>query len=525
LIAVAADEGACAPVARGGAPSSRVAGLLARWAEHPLPLLLALALLLRLASVQLYSFHHPDEIYQYLEQAHRIATGYGVVPWEYRANVRNWLIPLLLSWPIWLSDQLGLSEPAYIPLIRGLLATASLSVVASFYHIGRRISGTHAIVAGFVGAVWFEFVYFASHPLSESLSLALFAPAAALLFRSEKKPAKSLIMAGLLLGFAVLMRYQIVAAAGVLALVTCGLRLRVAWTPLIVGGVMALGVGALVDLATGIVPYTWVVNNFRINITEGRAAFYGVEGPAYYPKTIFYIWQTSTLPILLLASFGVRRYPALLLAAGAHLFAHLLIGHKEYRFILMTTALVILLASLGSADLLRWAQQQMKTQSKRVLFATVLGLWLATSLALAVGDRFRFQWTAGNPALRMTQAAGEVPRLCGLATLDVFFAEFGGYSYLHRQVPIYPLETRSGGLEVLRRSTTPFNAILARSRAGPKLPASFKPYRCQRQIGALPPYDGRRPEDVTACVYVRPGPCAPAQDVAPINKWLVQNGH
>ena len=39
----------------------------------------------------------PDEIFQTLEQAHRLAFGYGIVPWEFRAGARSWLLPGLLA--------------------------------------------------------------------------------------------------------------------------------------------------------------------------------------------------------------------------------------------------------------------------------------------------------------------------------------------------------------------------------------------------------------------------------------------
>jgi len=40
---------------------------------------------------------YPDEILQYLEQGHRLAFGYGFVPWEYVYGTRNFLIPGLIS--------------------------------------------------------------------------------------------------------------------------------------------------------------------------------------------------------------------------------------------------------------------------------------------------------------------------------------------------------------------------------------------------------------------------------------------
>src|SRR5258706_13670722 len=43
------------------------------------------------------SIAHPDEVFQYAEQAHRLVYGTGIVPWEFQLGVRSWLIPGLLA--------------------------------------------------------------------------------------------------------------------------------------------------------------------------------------------------------------------------------------------------------------------------------------------------------------------------------------------------------------------------------------------------------------------------------------------
>jgi len=62
-----------------------------------LPVILLVALALRAALLVTPRSFHPDEVFQYLEQAHRIVFGYGVVPWEYNYGIRSWLLPAVLS--------------------------------------------------------------------------------------------------------------------------------------------------------------------------------------------------------------------------------------------------------------------------------------------------------------------------------------------------------------------------------------------------------------------------------------------
>src|SRR5215470_12372338 len=76
-------------------------------ADRTLLLLLALALLLRVVAIISFpSLHHPDENFQLFEQAHRIAFGYRVVPWEFREGIRSPVLPYLLAGLFWVGDRL-----------------------------------------------------------------------------------------------------------------------------------------------------------------------------------------------------------------------------------------------------------------------------------------------------------------------------------------------------------------------------------------------------------------------------------
>lgn len=40
---------------------------------------------------------HPDEVFQTLEPAHRLAFGVGVISWEWRDGIRSWVFPACLA--------------------------------------------------------------------------------------------------------------------------------------------------------------------------------------------------------------------------------------------------------------------------------------------------------------------------------------------------------------------------------------------------------------------------------------------
>ena len=54
---------------------------------------------------------HPDEIMQYLEPAHRLVFGNGVIYWEYFYGARSWLVPGLVAGVLKLFDIVGLGQP------------------------------------------------------------------------------------------------------------------------------------------------------------------------------------------------------------------------------------------------------------------------------------------------------------------------------------------------------------------------------------------------------------------------------
>src|SRR3984893_11376071 len=118
----------------------RVRSLLA---DRTLLILLALAMLVRLAAIAVFpSLHHPDENFQLFEQAHRIAFGYGVVPWEFRDGIRSPVLPYGVAALFGSSEPGGGGPEGYLLVARAALAAVSLLGVAAVYRMGQRTSQT-----------------------------------------------------------------------------------------------------------------------------------------------------------------------------------------------------------------------------------------------------------------------------------------------------------------------------------------------------------------------------------------------
>src|SRR3974390_2604093 len=126
-----------------------------------LSLILLLAFLLRLyVAVSFPNINHPDEVFQYIEQAHRLVFKYGFIPWEYRDAIRSWLVPGFLAGLLKIFAILGVSQPSiYLFLVAATLSALSLSVVFIGFLWGLRTQGTVAgIITATVCAVWYELI-------------------------------------------------------------------------------------------------------------------------------------------------------------------------------------------------------------------------------------------------------------------------------------------------------------------------------------------------------------------------------
>ncbi|MGB7949351.1 MAG: mannosyltransferase, partial [Candidatus Binatia bacterium] len=136
--------------------------------------LLALAALVaRLVVIFVHDrVYHPDEIFQYLEQAHRLTFGYGYIPWEYRYGTRSWILPGFISGLLFVCRIFGVDDPAvYTTVVKVVFCILSVSLIYSVYIFAREIGGEAAgKLAAIFTCFWYELVYFAHKPLPELLS-------------------------------------------------------------------------------------------------------------------------------------------------------------------------------------------------------------------------------------------------------------------------------------------------------------------------------------------------------------------
>ena len=77
------------------------------WWPHPLVIILLLAAALRLPLAFWPNFHHPDEVFQYVEPAWRVLGHDSIVSWEWRYGMRGWLLPTIMAGPVAIGDWIA----------------------------------------------------------------------------------------------------------------------------------------------------------------------------------------------------------------------------------------------------------------------------------------------------------------------------------------------------------------------------------------------------------------------------------
>jgi phosphatidylinositol glycan class B len=397
-----------------------------------LPWVLAIALVLRLGvalvSEQIY---HPDEVFQYLEQGHRLAFGYGVVPWEYRFGLRNWILPGLIGGVLSLCGYLGLDQPQfYMALLESLGCLLSLSLVYGAYRIGRRlVSEEVGRLACVLTAGWHELIIMAQKLTPEVLGAYLLVGAVALLVGQPR--AKIAFLTGICGTGAMVLRLQYAPAVAVVAVAACFFW---PWRLVVMaaaGGVAMLLTAGLVDGITWGVPFVSFYHNYLYNKVYGLSSIiWGAQSPWFYLQ---HLAPQSGGLFLVAIIYGVLRpgrKPWLMLALVVSLLLpHSLIAHKEYRFIFAIVPFCLVLSAIALSDLGRWLAQRSWpwgiTATALVMAGSTWGLMINT------------HYLSRQDGVQALLFLHDQPALVSVLNLYGHWYGTGGYYHLHRNVPVF----------------------------------------------------------------------------------------
>jgi hypothetical protein len=401
----------------------------------------------------------PDEIMQSLEQAHRLVFGYGLVPWEFVQGVRSWTFPGLLGGLIQAGAVVGLDEPRqYLTLVRLALVAVAAATGVGVWWLARAHGASPLAAAAGVSlfALGAPMIYFAPRALTETVSAAPVVAGLALALRPAAGH-RSVVAGSALLGLATALRLHngIFCVALLAVLLARGRR-----------GAAARAVAALATLAAAYALLDWatwggplhsVAGYVRFNVVEGRASDWGTHPLHYYAETLHSSMGPAAVVLGGLAALAVVRAPGLVLAAAAYLLGHSLVPHKELRFVVPVLPVLAALAGVGLQVVLDRLPRPGAPALRTAVVAAVLAaatLSAARLPGLTVADvGLDPRSTASaldhlGPLNRLLLAAGGRADLCGLLVRGVDVSWTGGYTYLHRRVPLYDeFETRPPGDE------------------------------------------------------------------------------
>jgi GPI mannosyltransferase 3 len=396
----------------------------------------------------------PDEIFQTTEPAHHFAFGYGYVAWEFQEGARSWLFPgaIGLWWKLLVALGVTAAPVLIISAKLGMVALGLVGIYASM-RIAEKLAGPEAaVICGIFSAAFPPSIVYGSRCMTEMASGPLIAVAALLAFdRSRAK----LIVAGCLAGLAIHLRFQNgLITVGLLAWLLAQRR----WPD---AGFYALGAtviglaGGLLDLFTWGTAFHSFIANVRFNLIEGRSAEYGVAPLSYYLGVFWSAVGVSALAVAIGLGAAARRATGLLVIVLVYTAAHTAVAHKEFRFLMPIVPLVLGLTGAGLAVFINLIFSRPKAGRKVRTQAVRPVAWiLAGVLAAAMGWRTvnaSFEdfgqydgpllgpqplWHYGEAVNRLFWKAGERADLCGLAVVAYAPLWSGGYTYLHRDVPI-----------------------------------------------------------------------------------------
>ena len=389
---------------------------------------------------------HPDEIMQYLEPAHRLVFGNGVIYWEYFYGARSWIIPGAVAGVLKLLDAIGLGEPRwYIGAVKLAFCAVSLGVPAGMYFFARRHFGeAPARVALVAGAFWYELAGFAHKPMAEFVATVPLVALLALCVRPAPDDTRTVLQAAFLAAIASAIRMQYAPLALVLlGIVFLRTRKKALLAAAMVGFCIAVGVFDALTWGDGL--FHSYLTNLRVNLVI--APMRASESPGYQ----FLAWlalASAGLGVLCIAAalLRPRRYGLLLVLTALTLVLHSLQAHKEYRFVFVVIPLWLLIGSDLAARLAS------RMHGRRRLAATAAAVFGAVSLAgimnaLPYQDRVYRAWSKEtrhvgfvrnqDPVFAAYRYLARAPGVTAVWQPDRPYFGLPGYYYLHRKIPFY----------------------------------------------------------------------------------------
>ena len=389
------------------------------------------AFAIRVVSAFTHSWwNHPDEWFQTAEFARVITDGVAYHSHEMGMHLRNLAWPMALAVPLklaeWLLPQEVSAATRAIQFFCGLLDLAGLW---GFWQLVKRmrLSRTWQHLALALMILPFYTVSESIRPSSEHIAIILTWVTLGLL------AAGSPLLAGLSAVAIAAVKYPagLISLGIFMALAAETRRTKVSQTQFVkfsAGIAIGLVVFGIPDWIFYGRPWESLWMYLQFNLLTGlSASIFGQQGVQEYARIFVDHWGRMPLPfvglpLLVAAVYGLQRavrgrdivFRAAAFGAIAYLIGHLLVGHKEPRFMLPLESLLLGFSIYGAA-VLNWAWITSRSL-KRALMATI-GIGALMNTALFVKSLWGETWIAQGTYFEITRHLSENPGTCAVVTV------------------------------------------------------------------------------------------------------------
>ncbi|MCE7744840.1 MAG: phospholipid carrier-dependent glycosyltransferase [Candidatus Heimdallarchaeota archaeon] len=407
------------------------------------------ALVIRiLAAIFSKGYIHPDEQYQSIEVAYNEVFGFGKLPWEFIDGARSWLYPYIVVGIFKTMIFFGASNIETILIgVRLFSGLMSMITVVVAYFFGKKLFSKFVgiIASGFV-AIWFDFVFWSTRTMTDSIAMNFFFLAAYLVYciiQKENENTKKIekkfftkktfqsFFAGISVGLAFMFKFP-VAAIGLPLFIWIIVHKKWKELAFFTGAIILLViVQGLIDLATWGSFLHSAITFLDYNIFSGGAASHGVDPFGTYAALLVDQYLEYFIIFLLFIIIALQKDKKTLYLGSIIVFYLLIftiIQHKEYRFILPITSLLVLLAAKGFTKYPRFIR---KANLRKGIYTFFIILTVVYAGAMSFSLK---SFRPNNQHCLAFQYIGNLPDVDVVATLEG--PEFGapGLSYLQISV-------------------------------------------------------------------------------------------
>ena len=297
----------------------------------------------------------PDEHARVMEPAHFLVYGYATLPWELSAT--NPLVSYLLAFfhtPIlFVTKSLslsGLHEAVLLRFFAGIICSSKILAMAwilkAFNFKGNTLV---AMVLLFALGPYGPVMLIRTSQENYGVTMLMWSVAFFLKYRDQKSAVYSFFWSGFFLALAVSFRLQIGITAFFLGLYIAKFLLDIRAVYFVVGCLAGFLPLAAADYVTFGEPFLPAWNYFKYALSdEDGGGAWGTEEWYWYFKEYFSTWFPPLSPLLLLFILsGLKRAFLLQLLIIPYVIIHMMLGHKEMRYMAPILPWVFVATGIG----------------------------------------------------------------------------------------------------------------------------------------------------------------------------------